>query len=70
MDNKLILKLNKSFEEAAYKQNGVEYWLARDLQILLEYEEWRNFLKLSKRLLYFVKMQVKIQPIILLTSTK
>lgn len=45
MDKQLIIKLNKSFEEAAYEQDGVEYWLARDLQVLLEYEEWRNFSK-------------------------
>ncbi len=43
MDKQLILKLNKSFEDTAYEQNGVEYWFARDLQILLEYNEWRNF---------------------------
>ena len=45
MDRQIIIKLNKSFEESAYQENGVEYWLARDLQILLEYEEWRNFSK-------------------------
>jgi DNA-damage-inducible protein D len=45
MDKQLILKLKKSFEDSAYVQNGVEYWLARDLQILLDYEEWRNFFR-------------------------
>ena len=45
MDKQIIIQLNKSFEETVYEQNGVEYWLARDLQILLEYEEWRNFSK-------------------------
>jgi DNA-damage-inducible protein D len=45
MDRQIIIKLNKSFEESAYQVNGVEYWLARDLQILLEYDEWRNFSK-------------------------
>ena len=45
MDRQIIIKLNKSFEESAYEQNGVEYWLARDLQVLLEYDEWRNFSK-------------------------
>lgn len=45
MDKQIIIKLNKSFEESSYEQYGVEYWLARDLQILLEYEEWRNFSK-------------------------
>jgi DNA-damage-inducible protein D len=45
MDTQIIIKLNKSFEESAYQENGVEYWLARDLQMLLEYDEWRNFSK-------------------------
>ena len=45
MDRQIIIKLNKTFEEAAYQENGVEYWLARDVQILLEYDEWRNFSK-------------------------
>jgi DNA-damage-inducible protein D len=45
MEQQLIVHLHKSFEGAAYQQDGVEYWLARDLQILLGYNEWRNFLK-------------------------
>lgn len=45
MDRQIVIKLNKSFEESAYQENGVEYWLARDLQKLLEYDEWRNFSK-------------------------
>ncbi len=45
MDKSLIVKLNNSFEENAYEEEGVEYWLARDLQKLLEYDEWRNFSK-------------------------
>jgi len=45
MDKQIIIKLNKSFEEIIYEQYGVEYWLARDLQILPEYEECRNFSK-------------------------
>lgn len=39
----MIVRLNKSFEDAAYEENGVEYWLARDVQDLLEYTQWRNF---------------------------
>ena len=49
MDRQIVIKLNKSFEEVAYEQNGVEYWLARDLQILLEYNEWRNFSKVIEK---------------------
>ncbi len=43
MKKELIVRLNKTFEGSAYTQNGVEYWLARDLQGLLDYTEWRNF---------------------------
>jgi DNA-damage-inducible protein D len=44
MEKSTIIKLNKSFEESAYEQDGVEYWLARELQELLGYSDWRNFL--------------------------
>ena len=44
MQKETIAKLNKTFEEFAYEQDGVEYWFARDLQELLGYAEWRNFL--------------------------
>ena len=44
MEKDTILKLNKRFEEYAYEQDGIEYWLARELQELLGYADWRNFL--------------------------
>ena len=44
MEKETIIKLNKSFEESAYEQDGVEYWLARELQMLLGYSDWRNFI--------------------------
>lgn len=44
MEKSTISKLNKSFEESAYEQDGIEYWLARELQELLGYSDWRNFL--------------------------
>ena len=44
MKKELIVQLNKTFEGLAYTQNNVEYWMARDLQKLLDYTEWRNFL--------------------------
>jgi len=31
MEKEIIKKLNKTFEEAAYEQDGIEYWLAREL---------------------------------------
>ena len=43
MEKDTIEKLNKRFEEYAYEQDGVEYWLARELQELLGYSDWRNF---------------------------
>jgi DNA-damage-inducible protein D len=44
MEKQTITKLNSSFEEYAYEQDGIEYWLARELQELLGYADWRNFL--------------------------
>ncbi len=49
MEKETIVKLNKSFEESAYEQDGVEYWLARELQELLGYSDWRNFLNAVER---------------------
>ena len=45
MKTEIIVQLNKTFEGSAYTQNGVEYWMAQDLQKLLDYDEWRNFSK-------------------------
>ena len=45
MKNEMIQILTENFEgHAQQTENGVEYWLARDLQHLLGYSEWRNFL--------------------------
>jgi len=44
MERETITKLSKTFEEYAYQQNEVEFWLARELQGLLGYADWRNFL--------------------------
>lgn len=44
METNLIQQLTETFEgHAQQTENGVEYWLARDLQQLLGYAEWRNF---------------------------
>jgi DNA-damage-inducible protein D len=45
MEQKIVARLHRSFEDAAYQQDEVEYWLARGLQELLGYDEWRNFVK-------------------------
>lgn len=44
MQSDAINTLTTTFEAHAQQtENGVEYWLARDLQHLLGYSEWRNF---------------------------
>ena len=44
MKSELIRTLTDSFEAHAQEtDSGVEFWLARDLQHLLGYAEWRNF---------------------------
>jgi DNA-damage-inducible protein D len=43
MEKQIVAKLTVSFEDAVYDEKGVEYWLARDLQPLLGYDEWRTF---------------------------
>jgi DNA-damage-inducible protein D len=49
MDRGLIRSLNRKFEEAATDYQGVEAWFGRDLQPLLEYEDWRNFQKVIEK---------------------
>ena len=44
MEKETIKNLTRTFEECAYEQDGIEYWLARELQELLGYADWRNFL--------------------------
>jgi DNA-damage-inducible protein D len=41
----IVKRLHKNFEDYVHVQDGVEFWFARDLQILLGYTEWRNFQK-------------------------
>lgn len=44
MKKEIIKQLFVSFEDIKQVQAGVEYWSARELQELLGYKEWRNFL--------------------------
>ena len=38
------------FEKAKqHTQDGVEFWYARDLKDILEYEQWRNFLQVVEK---------------------
>ena len=44
MKQDIIYKLTSNFEDFAYKtEEGIEFWLARDLQHLLDYGKWDNF---------------------------
>lgn len=43
MEKELISKLLKNFEEHMQKEGELEYWFARELQILLGYNNWQNF---------------------------
>jgi DNA-damage-inducible protein D len=45
MKKEIISQLHSSFELAVNETDGVEYWFARDLQELLGYTQWRNFLQ-------------------------
>ena len=50
MKSELIHALTESFEGHAQEtENGVEYWLARDVQHLLDYAKWRNFLNVISK---------------------
>jgi len=43
MEKEIIIQLHSHFENSTQMEDEVEYWFARDLQILLGYNEWRNF---------------------------
>src|SRR5690554_492442 len=44
MKHEIIHKLTSNFEDFAHKTDeGIEFWLARDLQHLLGYGKWDNF---------------------------
>ena len=49
MKKEIISKLKKSFEDCANEADGIEFWFARDLQRLLDYDEWRNFINVIKK---------------------
>jgi len=45
MKKELIHELFENFEQACYVYKDVECWSARELQLLFNYSEWRNFVK-------------------------
>jgi len=50
MKSGIIRSLTGTFEANAQQtEGGIEYWLARDLQHLLGYAEWRNFVSVVSK---------------------
>jgi DNA-damage-inducible protein D len=49
MEQLIIKTLTSSFEEHAHTEDGVEFWFARDLQKLLEYQRWEKFLNVIEK---------------------
>ena len=51
MDKQVVVRLHASFEDMVRKhpETGVEFWCARDLQMLLGYAKWENFVKVIEK---------------------
>ena len=49
MKSELIKELSGNFELAVQHTNDIEFWFARDLQELLGYTEWRNFVQIIEK---------------------
>ena len=50
MQSDTIHTLTETFEAHAQQtENGIEYWLARDIQHLLGYTKWDNFQKVVSK---------------------
>lgn len=46
----LKAKEYKKFEDIKYaREDGSEYWSARELAVILDYSQWRNFQKVIDR---------------------
>jgi len=51
MNTNTITKLKTSFDaiQQTVPDSDVEFWYARDLQLMLEYTQWRNFLEVIEK---------------------
>lgn len=49
MKKELIAELFEKFENACYLYNNIECWRARDLQVILNYSKWDNFLNVIEK---------------------
>jgi DNA-damage-inducible protein D len=53
LEKSIVVRLHSSFEDMLQKdpETGIEFWLARDLQMLLGYTRWENFTKVIEKAL-------------------
>jgi DNA-damage-inducible protein D len=49
MKKEIIVELFGKFEQARYNYNGIECWSARELQEILGYSKWSNFLNVIEK---------------------
>jgi DNA-damage-inducible protein D len=49
MKLELIKTYFEDFNKRVYEANGLEFWFARDLQELLDYAKWENFLNVIEK---------------------
>lgn len=49
MEKAIISKLRNTFEDCTNNIDGVDFWYARDLQNLLGYSKWENFVKVIEK---------------------
>lgn len=49
MDSSEILKRKAAFDDYAHEEEGVEYWLAREIMKPLGYARWENFQEAIRR---------------------
>ena len=50
MENDLVIRTENDFESIKHTdENGVEFWYARELMIMLEYSKWGNFKNVIKK---------------------
>jgi DNA-damage-inducible protein D len=49
MKIEVIKELISQFESTSHKEDDVEFWLARELQELLGYSQWRNFVPVIEK---------------------
>ena len=49
MRSDIVQRLHKNFEDYIHVKDGTEFWFARELQTLLGYAEWRNFLNVIEK---------------------